>query len=282
MPYRSLKTREVFSFIGLTLSLLGLSGAMQPSHAAELAEIEQRGYLIVGVKDNLRPLGFTNEAGELEGLEIDLAHWLAERILGDAEAVVFQPLANQERLSALLEDEVDLVVARLTFTASRSRLVDFSQPYYFDGTALITQNGSLQRLSDLRHQPIAVLRDSDTIATVRFQIPTARLVGVGSYEEAKALLETGQAVAFAADASVLTGWVQEYPSYRLLPVLLSAEALAVGLPRGLQYDSLRRQVNRAIEQWRTEGRLQERVQHWGLPSVGVPSQIGGNWEEPER
>ena len=282
MPYRSLKTREVFSFIGLTLSLLGLSGAMQPSHAAELAEIEQRGYLIVGVKDNLRPLGFTNEAGELEGLEIDLAHWLAERILGDAEAIVFQPLANQERLSALLEDEVDLVVARLTFTASRSRLVDFSQPYYFDGTALITQNGSLQRLSDLRHQPIAVLHDSDTIATVRFQIPTARLVGVGSYEEAKALLETGQAVAFAADASVLTGWVQEYPSYRLLPVLLSAEALAVGLPRGLQYDSLRRQVNRAIEQWRTEGRLQERVQHWGLPSVGVPSQVGGNWEEPER
>ncbi|PSB57790.1 hypothetical protein C7B61_19670, partial [filamentous cyanobacterium CCP1] len=136
--------------------------------------------------------------------------------------------------------------------------------------------------SDLRHQPIAVLHDSDTIATVRFQIPTARLVGVGSYEEAKALLETGQAVAFAADASVLTGWVQEYPSYRLLPVLLSAEALAVGLPRGLQYDSLRRQVNRAIEQWRTEGRLQERVQHWGLPSVGVPSQIEGNWEEPER
>ncbi|PSB22999.1 ABC transporter substrate-binding protein [filamentous cyanobacterium CCP2] len=282
MPYRSLKTREVLSFIGLTLLLLGLSGAIQPSHAAELAEIEQRGYLIVGVKDNLRPLGFTNEAGELEGLEIDLAHWLAERILGDAEAVVFQPLANQERLSALLEDEVDLVVARLTFTTSRSRLVDFSQPYYFDGTALITQNSSLQRLSDLRHQPIAVLHDSDTIATVRFQIPTARLVGVGSYEEAKALLETGQAVAFAADASVLTGWVQEYPSYRLLPVLLSAEALAVGLPRGLQYDSLRRQVNRAIEQWRTEGRLQERVQHWGLPSVGVPSQIEGNWEEPER
>lgn len=258
---------------------IGFGIATPQSQAAELEEIEERGYLVVGVKDNLRPLGFRDEAGELEGLEIDLAHWLAEQLLGDAEAVVFQPLTNQERLSALLEDKVDLVIARLTATVSRARLVDFSNPYYLDGTALISRGGMLQSLSDLRQQTIAVLTGSDTIAVVRFYLPSARLVGVESYEQAKILLETNQVDAFAADASVLAGWVQEYPEYSLFSRLLSTEALAVAMPRGLQYDDLRQQVNAAIEQWQAVGTLEERILHWGLPEAGIPPEI--DWQ-PEQ
>lgn len=262
-------------FAGLTLLFsVGLNLAPPQSQAADFEEIERRGHLIVGVKENLRPLGFRDEAGELAGLEIDLAHWLAEQLLGDAEAVVFQPLTNQERLSALLDDRVDLVIARWTATVARSRLIDFSTPYYLDGTALISRSGALQSLSDLRQQTIAVLSGADTIAVVRFYLPTARLVGVESYQQAKTLLDTNQAVAFAADASVLAGWVQEYPQYDLVPTLLSTEALAVGMPRGLQYDDLRQQVNAAIVQWQTTGVLQERVLHWGLPEAGIPPDVG--------
>jgi polar amino acid transport system substrate-binding protein len=259
------------SYPGLTLLLwLGINLVLPISQAAELKDIQRRGYLIVGVKDNLRPLGFRDESGELEGFEIELAHWLAEQLLGDAAAVVLQPLTNQERLSALLEDRVDLVVARFTATVSRSRLVDFSLPYYLDGTAFISRNGTWQSLADLKQETIAVLTGSDTIAVLRFHLPTAHLIGVESYEQAKALLETNQATVFAADVSVLVGWVQDDPQYHLLPMLLSAEALAVGMPRGLQYDDLRRQVNAAITQWQVTGTLAEQVFYWGLPTIGIP------------
>ncbi len=259
------------SLVALVVVLEGVTSKIR---AAELSEIEQRGYLIVGVKDNLPPLGSRDASGELEGLEIDLARWLAESLLGDAQAVVFQPLTNQERLSALLNDQVDLVIARLTVTVSRARLVDFSTPYYLDGTGLITRNAAFQSLADLRQQPIAVLNGSDTIAVVRSHIPTARLVGVESYEDAQNLLDTNQVTAFAADASLLTGWVQREPSYHILPIFLSTEALAVGMPRGLQYDSLRQQVNESIVEWQTEGILRERVVHWGLPDIGIPPEFG--------
>ncbi|GAB4376610.1 MAG: transporter substrate-binding domain-containing protein [Elainellaceae cyanobacterium] len=272
VSHNSSITRFAFK-VGLALSLMGIWVASScPGQAAELAEIQERGYLVVGVKDNLRPLGFRDEAGELKGLEIELAYWLAGQLLGDPEAVVLQPITNVERLPALLNDEVDLVIARLTATVSRSRLVDFSLPYYLDGTALITRRGSIQTLTDLQSQTIAVLEGSDTIAVVRSYLPTARLVGAESYEQARQLLETNQAFAFAADVSVLTGWVQEDPNYHLLPVLLSTEALAVAMPRGLQYTELRQQVNQAVQQWQTEGTLAERVLYWGLPEEGVPSQ----------
>ncbi|MBD3880908.1 transporter substrate-binding domain-containing protein [Phormidium tenue FACHB-886] len=270
---------RIFNLLAASALLGGVFFGPKAAVAAELSEILERGYLIVGIKDNLRPLGFRNEQGNLEGFEVELARYLAAVLLGNPEAVEFQPLTNPERLPAVLDGEVDLTIARITATGVRSRLVDFSLPYYIDGTAFITRSAAVQELQDLQQQPIAVLEGADTIAIVRSLFPNARLVGVSSYEAAKLALERGEAAAFAADASVLTGWVQEAPEYRLLPQLISAEPLAIALPRGLQYDDLRRRVDQAIGQWQKEGGLRQQVLRWGLPEAGVPDASGFGVEE---
>lgn len=238
------------------------------SSAAELKEIQKRGYITVAVKDNSRPLGFRDATGKLQGLEIDLAKRLAQDLVGNVSgAVRLQSVANRDRLSVVLEGKVDLTIARVTATASRARLVSFSIPYYLDGTALVTKDASLQKLGDVAKEKIAVLTGSSTIATVRYLLPTAQLVGVDSYQQALLLLETGAASVFAADASVLSGWVQEYPQYRLLTTLIGADPLCVVMPKGLQYDHLRRQVNAAIARYSSTGWLQQRAAYWGLPST---------------
>ena len=236
-----------------------------PSSAAELEEIQKRGYVIVAVKDNLRPLGFRDLRGNLQGLEIDLAQRLSQDLLGKSGAVRLQSVANRERLSVVLEGKVDLTIASVTITASRARLVNFSIPYYLNGTALITQDASVQKLGDIARRKIAVLKGSATIAKVRYLLPDSQLVEVDSYELARSLLNMGVADAFAADANVLSGWIQEYPQYRLLPTLLGAEALCVVMPRGLQYEQLRRQINAAIARYSADGWLQQRAKYWGLP-----------------
>ena len=249
--------------LGVTLGItLGVNLA---SHAAELDDIEERGHIIVGVKDNVRPLGFRDDAGALVGFEIDLAHQLAEELLGSADAVELRSMTNQERLPQLLADEVDVLIARMSVTTPRMRVVDFSSPYYLDGTALVTQIPLVADVSDLDGQTVAVLNRSSTIDVVRSRLPTVQLVGVESYQEALAQLEAGTIAAFAADVSILSGWVQDYPQYRILPTLLSAEALAIALPRGLQYQELREQVNDIVEGWAANGWLQERMEYWGLP-----------------
>jgi polar amino acid transport system substrate-binding protein len=253
------------SLLCLGMALLGMQEFGRSASAAELEVIQARGYLIVAVKDNLRPLGFRTADGQIVGLEIDLAHRLAEALLGDRHAVTFVLVSNAQRLPALINGEVDLVIAQVTATDSRARLVDFSPPYYLDGTALVTRDETVQQLVDVSGQRVAVLNDSSTIAVVRSFLPTVTLIGVSSYQEAFATLESGQAIAFAADASVLAGWVQEHPHYQLLPALLSGEPLCVAMPRGTQYDDLRRRVNAAIVNWQTDGWLPERIAAWGLP-----------------
>lgn len=228
---------------------------------ARLADIEERGKLIVAVKDNTRPLGFTDNEGNLIGLEIDIARRLAKDILGDENAIVLQPVNNKNRLKAVIDEEVDIAIARVADTPSRRRIVDLSSYYYLDGTGIVTKDDTLAP----NNVEIAVLYDSETIAVVRDRFPDAQLVGVSSYQEALDLLETNQVRAFAADISVLTGLVQEYPQYKLLPERLSGAALSIVMPKGLQHKELQLAVEGAISNWRESGWLQERIEYWGLP-----------------
>ena len=258
---RILVTRLLLSL--LTLSLF-LPGWMASALGAELDQIRRRGHLIVAVKENLRPLGFRDAAGELQGLEIDLARQLAQDLLGNREAILFKPVTNQERLAAVTSGEVDLAIANITATDNRRRIVDFSSPYYFSHTSILTQVPQRHSLSQFNQRRVAVLQRSRTIAILRSAVPKAILVGVNSYQQAKTLLDQGEVVAFAGDHAVLVGWSQEDPTYRPLPIQLSSHGLAIALPKGLQFQPLRQRVNQSLQQWQTQGWLQERIQVWGL------------------
>lgn len=269
--------RSAFRAVGaIALSTVAIAGSFEPgeairlpfslsAQAAELGTIQERGHLIVAVKDTVRPLGFRTDSDELVGLEIDIARRIATELFGSPDALVLVPVSNADRLPVLLSGEVDLVIAHLSVTDARSRVVMFSHPYYLDGTGFVTRDPRVQDFSDLSDGAIAVLNLSTTIDIVRSFFPNATLVGVESYEEAFAVLEAGQADAFASDASILTGWVQEYPNYQLVTPLISGNGLAIAMPRGLQYQDLHQAINTAIWRWQRDGWLEERATTWGLP-----------------
>lgn len=238
---------------------------VMPAQGADLDTIRDRGYVIVAVKDNWRPLGYVDDSGALVGYEIDLARQLALELLGDAEAVQLQPVANVDRIPAVLNDEVDVAIAGVAVTPMRQRIVQFSLPYYLDGTGFVTRQPTIRTVDDLQRGAIALLQGSAAIPVIQYLLPTADLVGVASYPQALWTLEGGRADAFAGDVTVLAGWVQEYPTYRLLPDVVTAEPLAVVMPKGTQYDSLRREVNAAVAEWHDSGWLEERATAWGLP-----------------
>lgn len=243
----------------LSLTLLPIPGA-----AETLQGIRERGRLIVAVKDNTRPLGFKGVDGQLQGLEIDIARRLGQEILGKPDRVVFQSVRNQDRLRVLLDGQVDLTIARLSVNGSRSRVVNFSRSYYQDATGIVTNSSGLKQWRDLSQRQVAVIRGSSTVYAVLSHIPQAKLVLVSSYQEAKDLLDRQQVVAFVADYSLLVGWVQDYPQYRLLPNKLATESISIAMPRGRLYDPLWYFIDETMQKWMKEGWLQERIRYWGL------------------
>jgi polar amino acid transport system substrate-binding protein len=257
---------------GLSATLaaaLLLSSRSLPATAADLETIQKRGYLIVAVKDNLRPLGFRNAAGQLEGWEIDIAHGLAQAILGKSDAVQFKVVGNAERFTVLYNGQADLTLAHVTATLARARIVNFSQPYYLEGISLVTKQPQIQRADQC--ETIAVLQGSSAIAALQYYLPRAKLIPVASYGSAQLLLERGEAVAFATDTSLAVHWIQDFPEYRRLSEQFDRQPLSVVLPKGLQYGSLGQQVNQSLDRWQAEGWLRQRALFWGLPWDTVPS-----------
>ncbi|MEM6254432.1 MAG: transporter substrate-binding domain-containing protein [Cyanobacteria bacterium P01_D01_bin.156] len=232
--------------------------------SAELSEIQARGRLVVAVRANHYPLAYRDTAGELHGFEIDIARRLALELLGDESAVEFKPVPNVERINVVTDGDADLAISGITVTAQRQRIASFSDPYYLDGAGFVTLSETVNNLDELTFGRIAVLADSSTLSHVRTQLPNASLLTVESYQDAIDALEAGKVDAFAGDVSLLTGWQQQNNRYRLLDEVISAEPVAIAMPKGTQYSSLRRSVNDALREWDDEGWLQDRATYWGL------------------
>ena len=250
---------------GMAIASVLLANIARPVLATPLEDIQKRGMIHIAVKDTVRPLGFRDESGNLQGLEIDIAHQLALELLGNAEAVELIPTANQDRLDSLLGGEVDVIIAQLGVNAARERLVDFSAYYYLDGVGFLTKNKGLVNLNQVTNQTVVVLNYAPAIAAVQVYFPRLNLIAVDSYAEAFALLESGEAELFAGSHAVLTGWTQDYPDYRLLPAWLDGNALAIALPKGRQHQSLYKEIQTIVDEWQESGWLQDRINHWGLP-----------------
>jgi polar amino acid transport system substrate-binding protein len=255
------KTSTVLAWIAIWV---GLSTPKTVS-AAPLPDILKRGHLIVAVKDNSEPLGYRDPSGNLKGFEIELAKHLAKTLLGSGKTLVLQPVRNTERLTAVTSGRVDMAIAHITVTENRMRLVTFSEAYYRNGTGLLVKNSKWQSLQALYTQAIAVLQPSVTLAYLRDAVPKARLVGVQSYPAAQTLLDRAEVQAIAGDRIVLSNLAQHHSQYLFYPIPLTVQPLAIALPKGVKYESLRNSVNQTLQQWQQQGWLEAQRRHWGLP-----------------
>lgn len=262
----SIKIGQVALAIGATFLIDIFALGASPTTARPWTDIERSGELRIGVKADLPPLAWQDESGEWQGFEIAIARQLAQQLLGDNRAVEFVPLANQERLEAVIADRVDLAIAQIGITTARIRQVSLTLPYYLDGTAIVVPESSpLLSSLELSTEAIAVLKGSTSIATLNTLSSNVEIVGTDSYRDSVDALLAQQVDAMAADASVMAGWVQEEAGYRLLPPLLSGSGLAVALPKGNQYSELRRRVNVEMQELADSGWFEQQAEAWGLP-----------------
>src|SRR5690606_29640937 len=102
--------------------------------------------LIVGVDQNSYRWGYrdpnSGEGGKLEGFDIDLVHRIAEDILGDPDAVQFKAIPTDQRIPAIKDGRVDMVVRTMTINCARIQDVAFSAPYFKTGQQVLAPKSS--------------------------------------------------------------------------------------------------------------------------------------------
>jgi polar amino acid transport system substrate-binding protein len=232
--------KRVFSILAL-VGLLTLTGCanVAPARGARdtpdrLTQVLARQELRVGLSAAQPPLNMKNRAGEIMGLEVDLARILAQSMNIEVRFVV-KPFA--ELLDALEADEVDLVISGVTITPERNARVAFAGPYMVSGKSLLTTKQELADASSIEvlddaSRVYAALEGSTSFELVQDAFPSAVLVPTMNYDEAIEMVKKGEVDALVADFPICALSVVRYPDAGLLTLgtPFTIEPLGVALP----------------------------------------------------
>ncbi len=180
-----------------------------------LSRINARGAVRVGWARDALPYVFRNEAGELVGFDVEMAHALA-RDLG--VRVDFVPIERQEAPALLESGAVDLLMTGVAMTPKRLQQMAFSNPY-LEGTLCFIvpdyrRNEFNSRDAVRRHTALrlGIPRISYYAEKVQRYLPQAELVTLDSprdffrqaYREVDALV---------LDAESGSAWTLIYPQF---------------------------------------------------------------------
>lgn len=234
---------------------------------AGVQTIADSGKLRVGVKADVPDFGLQDAAtGEFEGMEIDLAYALAERMGLSKDDVVFEAVTAKTRGPLLDNGQLDVVIATFTIKPERLKQWNFSDPYYQDeGVGLLVKKASgIEALKDLDGKVIGVAQGATSRDAVQVEADKlgikVEFLEFSTYPEIVAALESGRVDAFSVDKRILTGYVTE--DSVILPDAFSPQDY--GIASKLGTDELRDFINEMLAEMEENGEMDELLAKWNL------------------
>nr|WP_198429087.1 glutamate ABC transporter substrate-binding protein [Nocardia bovistercoris] len=236
-----------------------------------MAAIAERGRVRVGVDQNTYLFGFRDPStGQLEGFDIDIAREIARAVFGDPARIELRSVTAAERLTALRENQVDLVVRTFSATCQRRQDVDFSTVYFRSGQRiLVPTNSTIRSKDDLKGKRVCVAKGT-TSAGPLFALPTRVAVfGVTNWTDCLAALQQGSVDAVSGDDPILFGLVAQDRNLSVVGESIGSGAYAVGVAKN--NPQLVRFVNGVLERIRADGTWQRIYdRHLGVLGPGAP------------
>lgn len=228
-------------------------------------EIIQRGYIKVGINPDSQPFGFYDKEGNIIGYDADLAGYIAQYIVKNPAKVKFIPVTPSNRLIKASTGEVDMVISTVTITPLRQEVVSFSRSYDCAGQALLVKsNSAITGLQDLAGQNIGVIFGTTAEKNIQHLVPTARIQGYRTYQDAYLALKAGNINAITSDDTILNRFAIADKSVKLLPKRYSIEPYGIAFKKGISTVRLKEELDFAIEDLMRRNILNKLHKKWGL------------------
>jgi ABC-type amino acid transport substrate-binding protein len=181
-----------------------------------LQDVKARGKLIAGVRTDFPPMGFVDKEGMNKGLDIDIAKFLSKRLFGKEEAVDFVTVTAGNRIHFLTSGKVDILLASMTITEERKRVIDFSTPYFISGLLiLVPKNSRVKKYEDLAGKKVATVVGTTGDKAIKELVPTADRIQFQRNPEALKALLDGRADAFVQDDVLLIEMEEKNPKLKM-------------------------------------------------------------------
>lgn len=266
----------------VSLALLGSALALGGASA-------QTKTLKIATEGAYAPWNFTGPGGKLDGFEVDLAHDLCNRMKVTCE-IVGQDWDGI--IPALTAKKYDAIMAGMSITDERKKVIDFSQPYGNSPNGfMVAKSSPLAKMPgtgeayNLSSQQAAAEKAIDAIKpilkgkTVGVQVSTIHsnfadkyLKGVADIREYKTTeqhdldLAAGRLDAVLADSTEIIGTLEkpEFKDFTLVGPSITGGLLGEGVGIGLRKEDteLKKNFNEAIQAAIKDGTIKTLSMKW--------------------
>ena len=218
--------------------------------AAELTTVEA-GKLTMATNATFPPYEMTTDAGTIEGIDVDTAKAIAEKLGLELQV---DDMEFDAALLSVQQGKADIVMAGVTVTDERKAVMDFSDSYATGIQSIIVPNDSdIASPDDLSGKKIGTQRGTTGYIYCSDDFGEDSVVAYDNGLTAVQALNNGQVDAVVIDNAPAQEFVAANPGLKVLDTSYAEEDYAIGMAKG---SALEDAVNKALEELKADGTLQ--------------------------
>lgn len=220
------------------------------SAAADLTTVEV-GKLTMATNATFPPYEMTTDSGEIEGIDVDTAKAIAEKLGLELQ---IDDMDFDAALLSVQQGKADIVMAGVTVTDERKAVMDFSDSYATGIQSIIVPEGSdIASPDDLVGKKIGTQRGTTGYIYCSDDFGEDSVVAYDNGLTAVQALNNGQVDAVVIDNAPAQEYVAANPGLKVLDTSYAEEDYAIGMAKG---SALEDAVNKALEELKADGTLQ--------------------------
>ena len=221
--------------------------------AGELTTVEA-GKLTMATNATFPPYEMTTDAGEFEGIDIETAQAIADKLGLELQ---IDDMDFDAALLSVQQGKADIVMAGVTVTDERKAVMDFSDSYATGIQSIIVPEGSdIASPDDLAGKKIGTQRGTTGYIYCSDDFGDENVVAYDDGLTAVQALNNGQVDAVVIDNAPAKEFIAANPGLVILETSYAEEDYAIGLAKG---SSLKDAINGALEELKADGTLQSIV-----------------------
>ena len=215
--------------------------------------------LVVATDTAFVPFEFKQD-GKYTGFDVQL--W--EAIAKQANLKYrLQPRDFNGIIPGLQNRNIDAALAGITIREDRAKVIDFSDPYYESGLAILVteDNNAIKTSKDLENKTVAVKIGTATVDYMKNNVPSAKLKLFPNIDNAFLELATGRVDAVVHDTPNVQYYAQTAGKGKVKVVgsVRSGDYYGIAFPKGSDLVPV---VNKALADLRANGEYDKLYERW--------------------
>ena len=236
-----------------TASSAASSEAASTSAAAELTTVEA-GKLTMATNAAFPPYEMTTDAGEFEGIDIDTAKAIAEKLGLELQ---IDDMDFDAALLSVQQGKADIVMAGVTVTDERKAVMDFSDSYATGVQVVIVKEGSDVTLDNLGEKMIGTQRGTTGYIYTSDDYGDDHVTAYDNGASAVQALINGQVDCVVIDSAPAEAFVAANAGLTILDTEYVTESYAIGVNK--DNTALLDAINQALAELTADGTVQSIV-----------------------